>query len=184
MNVKMEQKTTTAKHAMQYGLLIGVISIFEFVIGYVLNIDPQTNKTFGLVMNLSNMIILPFVFIYIACNNYKNKINEGFISFGQCLKIGVTIGLIASLVYGVFYLVFTIIFPEFVPELIEKIMSITIKEKPSITEAELEATQSIMDKVMNPYITIPLSIVMNCFIFLIHSLIVGAIVRKDANQSF
>jgi hypothetical protein len=79
--------------------------------------------------------------------------------------------------------VFTLIFPEFVPELIEKIMSITIKERPSITKEELDMSLSIMQKMMNPYVTIPLSIVMNCFIYLIHSLIVGAIVKKDANQS-
>lgn len=180
----MEQKTTTAKHAMQYGILIGVISIFEFVIGYVLNIDPQTNKVYGILMNVANMIILPFLFIYIACNSYKNKINEGFISFGQCLKIGVTIALIASIVYGVFYIIFTLIFPEFVPELIDKIMSITIKENPSMSQEQLGMTKTIMDKMMNPYITVPLSIVMNCFIYLIHSLIVGAIVKKDANKSF
>lgn len=180
----MEQKTTTAKHAMQYGILIGVISIFEFVIGYVLNIDPQTNKVYGILMNVANMIILPFLFVYIACNSFKNKINEGFISFGQCLKIGVTIGLIGSIVYGVFYFVFTLIFPEFVPELIDKIMSITIKENPSMSQEQLGMTKTIMDKMFNPYITVPLSIVMNCFIYLIHSLIVGAIVKKDANKSF
>ena len=180
----METKTSTAKHAMQYGLLIGIISILEFVIGYVLNIDPQTNKSFGIIMNVANMIILPFIFVYIACTTYKNKINDGFISFGQCLKIGVTIRLIGSIVYGIFYIIFTLIFPEFVPELIDKIMSITIKERPSMTQAELEMTQSVMDKMMNPYITVPLSIVMNCFIYLIHSLLVGAIVKKDANQSY
>lgn len=180
----MENKTTIAKSATQYGLLLGVITIFEFVIGYILNIDPQTNKTFGIVMNIANLLILPFIFTYIACNHYKNKINEGFISFGQCLKTGVTIGLISSVVYGIFYFVFTLIFPEFVPELIEKIISITIKERPSITKEELDMSLSIMQKMMNPYVTIPLSIVMNCFIYLIHSLIVGAIVKKDANQSF
>jgi len=180
----MEKKTTVAKSAIQFGILFGAIMILEFIVGYVLNIDPQTNKTYGIVINLANFIVLPFAFIFIGYNHYKKNINNGFISFGECIKTGMAIAFIASFIYGVFYIVFNIFVPEFIPELVEKITRITIKEKPELTSEQLEMSISIMKKFMSPYITAPIAIVMNCFIALIHSLIIGAIVKKDLNQSF
>jgi uncharacterized protein YacL len=43
---------------------------------------------------------------------------------------------------------------------------------------------SFSKKFMNPAIAIPVSVVMYAFIGLIFSLIIGAIVKKDPNQSF
>ena len=100
----MENKTSTSKFALQYGVLFGVIMILEFVIGYILNIDPNTNPSFGVIISVLNYLILPAILIYIACNTYKIKFNNGFISFGQCLKIGVTICIIAGLLYGLLVL--------------------------------------------------------------------------------
>lgn len=178
----MEQKTSPSKSALQFGVLFGVIMILQLVISYILNIGAE-NKTYGLIISVLNYFVLPFIFIYLGCNNYKKNHNNGFIKFGECIKIGMSIALIASLIYGVFYFIFTLIFPEFVPDLMRKMSDITQKENPNLTAEQLEMSMSIMEKMMNPYITIPLAIVMNCFIALIHSLIIGAIVKKENPQS-
>lgn len=179
----MEQKTSLAKSVSHFGILFGAIMVLEFIIGYAFNIDPQTNKTYGVIINVLNYLILPFLFIYLASNHYKKNINNGFISFGQCIKVGLTVAFIASIVYGVFYIIFVLIFPEFIPELIEKIISITRQQNPNMSEEQMEMSISIIKKMMSPYITFPIVIVMNCFIALIHSLIVGAIVKKDPINS-
>lgn len=179
----MEQKMSPSKSAIQFGVLFGVIMILQLIISFILNIGAE-NKTFGLVISALNYFVLPFILIYLGCNNYKKNFNDGYITFGECIKIGMSIALIASLIYGIFYIIFNLIFPEFLPDLINKMRSITIKENPSLTSDQLEMSMSIMKKMMNPYITVPLAIVMNCFIALIHSLIIGAIVKKERPQSF
>lgn len=178
----MKEKTSPSKSALQFGVLFGVIMILQLVISYVLNIGAE-NKTYGIIISILNYLILPLLFIYLGCDNYKKNYNNGFIKFGECVKIGMSIALVASLIYGVFYILFNLIFPEFLPDLIRKMTSMTQKENPNLTSEQLEMSMSVMKKMMNPYITVPLAIVMNCFIALIHSSIIGAIIKRDRPQS-
>ena len=179
----MEQKTTIGKIILHYGALFGIVMVLEFVIGYVLNIDPQTNQTFGLIINLLNFLILPFLFCYLGANQFKTN-NHGFISLGETLKIAVGMGAIASLIYGLFFWLFSWIFPEFIPELMDKVRSVTLQQNPNLSNEQLEMSLQFMEKFMEPYILIPSTILINCFVALIHGLIVVLIVKKDQPHRF
>lgn len=166
------------KPALQFGVLFGVLMVLEFVIGYSMNIDPATNPTYGWVINILNYVVFPIAFISMGCSAYKTS-NSGFVTLGQCLKIGVVICVIAALVYSIFFAIFTMIFPEFIPELMEKMKSTMIAQNPDMPQNQMDTMISVSEKMMKPYILIPVSIVMYAFIGLIWSLIVGAIVKKD-----
>jgi hypothetical protein len=174
---------STTKPALQFGLLFGILMVLEFVIGYAMNIDPATNPAYGWIINILNYFIFPLVFILMGCNTFKNS-NGGFVTFGQCLKIGVIICVIAALVYSIFFAIFTMIFPEFIPELMEKMKSAMITQNPDMTEDQMDTMLGYTEKFMNPVIMIPFSILMYAFIGLIWSLIVGAIVKKERPVSF
>ncbi|WP_298393914.1 DUF4199 domain-containing protein [Flavobacterium sp.] len=180
----MNENKSAAKSGLNYGLLFGAIMILEFVIGYVMNIDPQTNPTYGTIINVSNFLILPFVFIYLGCNNYKTNINGGFVSFGECLKIGVTICVIAGLLSGIFMVVFNLILPEYMTEMYDKVGKMMVEKNPELTSEQIEMSISMIKKFSHPAILLPVTVLMYAFIGLIHSLIVGAIVKKDRNQGF
>jgi hypothetical protein len=180
----MENTASPAKSSLIYGLLFGVIMILEFVIGYVMNIDPQTNQGYGIAINVLNFLLLPSIFIYLGCTNYKTKLNSGFITFGECLKIGVTICVIAGLISALFSSVFGVIFPEYFEEMYRKVSRMMMEKNPQMTKEQLDMAISMMKKFSNPAIAIPASIAIYAFIGLIYSLIVGAIVKKDPNQSF
>jgi len=170
------------KPAMQFGVLFGVLMVLEFVIGYSMNIDPATNPAYGWAINILNYVLFPIVLISMGCSAYK-KGNGGFVTLGQCLKIGVVICVIAALVYSIFFAIFTMIFPEFIPEMMEKIQSAMIAQNPDMPQNQMDTMISMSEKMMKPYILIPFSIVMYAFIGLIWSLIVGAIVKKDRPMS-
>lgn len=180
----MENNTSPAKSSIIYGVLFAVIMILEFVIGYVMNIDPQTNKSYGLIINLLNFLILPILFIYLACNNYKTNLNSGFVTFGQCLKIGVSLCVIAGLIYSIFSSTFALIFPEYFEEMFKKARIVMLEKNPQLTAEQADMAMSISKKFLNPAIAIPATVVMFSFIGLIFSLIVGAFVKKEPNQSF
>lgn len=181
----MENQTTPAKHALKFGLFFGLIMGAEFIIGYIMNIDPQSNKSFGIAINILNYLILPFVFIFIACNSYKNKLNNGFITFGQCLKIGVLLAVIAALVYGVFYTVFYYAIPEYFDVMLDKMNKILKEQNAQMTDEQIDMAISMTKKFMSPVIAVPLTAAIFAFVGLLHSLVVGAIVKKDPiNQSF
>jgi hypothetical protein len=175
----MTETVSPGKSAMNFGVTFGIIMILQFVIMYVLDINPQESPAIGIIINVLNYLILPFTLIYLAANNYKTKINHGFISLGETIKVGLTVCAIASLMYGVFYLIFDFIFPEFKEELLIKIQEITVKQNPTLTSEQLKMSMKFVKTFMNPYIVVPFTIVMYCVIGLIHSLIVGVIVKKD-----
>jgi len=173
---------SVTKPALQFGILFGVLMILEFVVGYTMNIDPVSTPAYGTIINVLNYLVFPVLFIVMACNAYK-KANNGFIRFGQCLKIGVLLCVLAGLIYAIFFSIFTMIFPDFIPEMIEKVRSVTIQQKPDITEDQLEMSVSMMEKFMQPALMIPTTLAMFAFIGLIYSLIIGAIVKKDQPAS-
>jgi ethanolamine transporter EutH len=180
----MEQKISPSKSALPYGILFGIFMVLEFVILYVLNIDPITNPTVGIVVNVLNYLVLPVILIIIGCNNYKKKLNFGFISFGECLKIGVTICLIAGLIYALFSIVFNLIFPEFMDEILKKTRQVMVQKSPELTSEQLDMAMTMTKKFMSPALVVPVTVVMFSFIGLIYSLIIGAFVKNDKPQSF
>ena len=142
----MENKISPSKSGLVYGVLFGVIMILEFMIVYVIGMQYLTDTSTGLMINLANYLVLPIVFIYLGCNNYKNNINNGYISLVQSLKVGISIAFIAATVYALFSVIFNLIFPEFIDEMVVLSRNAMIKQKPSITAAELEMGLSMMKK--------------------------------------
>lgn len=181
----MKEITTPspAKAGLTLGLIFGLIMIFETIIGYAMDIDPVSYPSFGLVLNFLNYLILPITLIYLGCTNFR-KMNGGFATFGECLKVGVTICVIAGLVSAVFMVVFNAIFPEYVEELIRKTRSVMLSSESNMTEEQIEMAIGVTRKFMSPFIAIPSTIAIYAFIGLIYSLIIGAIVKRDRNQSF
>ena len=180
----MENTASPTKSGLQYGVLFGIIMIFEFVVSYVLDIDPIQNRSIGIVMNLFNFLIFPILFIYLGCSNYKNKLNSGFITFGECLKIGVSICTLAGLLYGLFSGAFGMIFPEFMDEVLRKTKGVMLSQNPDMPSEQVEMALSWTKKFMNPTIAIPFTVAMYAFLGLIYSLIIGAIMKKENPQSF
>ncbi len=179
----MDKTISPSKSALQFGFLFGALMILEFVLSYVLAIDPVKNKGYGITINLLNFLLFPISFILLGCNNYKNKLNGGFISFGECLKIGVTICFIAALLSAVFSAVFNMIFPEFMEDILRKTREV-MEQQPGMTADKLELAMSWTKKLMSPAISIPITLIMYAFFGLLYSLVIGAIVKKDQYQSF
>lgn len=179
----MEKNTSPAKSAIIYGVLFGVIMVLEFTIMYVIGMKSLVNTLFGTVVNIANYLVLPILFIYIACYNYKKNINNGFLSFGECLKIGVSVTFIAALIYAIFSVIFNLIFPEFVDEMVAITREGMLKSNPNITSEQIESGLAMMKKFTNPFIVFPVTLAMYSFIGLFYSLIIGLILRNDKPQS-
>ena len=86
----MENKVTPAKSGITLGVLFGLIMVLQFVITFIVGIEKLAGSSFGIIINMLNYLILPILFIYLGCTNYK-KLKNGFVSFSECLKIGVSI---------------------------------------------------------------------------------------------
>ena len=173
---------SSSKSAFQYGILFGAIMVLEFVIGYVLKIDPQTNKGYGIAINLLNFFALPILFITLGINDFK-KTNSGFISLGQSLKIGVLICVVAALIYGIFYSIFYYTFPEYFEEILRTTRRVILEKNSQMPAEQMEMALDMTKKFMAPLLAVPFTILMYAFIGLLYSLICGLIMRKEPNHS-
>jgi hypothetical protein len=179
----MKNTISPSKSAVQYGVIFGIIMIIELVISFSFNLGPS-NKMYGIIINLLNFVILPIILISVGCNNYKNKLNSGFISFGEALKLGVTICVIAALIYAIFSIIFNMIFPEFAEEILNRAKEEAIRQGEGKPKEQTQMALSMIETMMKPYVILPLTIVMYAFVGLIYSLIIGAIVKRDRTNSY
>lgn len=179
----MENSVSPAKSGLVYGVLFGVVMVLEFVIMYIIGMRSLVGTSAGVIVNIANYLVLPLLFIFLGCTNYKKNLNNGFISFGECLKTGVSITFIAALIYGIFNIIFNYIFPEFINEMISISKDEMLKQTPNISSKDMEVGIAMMKKFMNPLIVLPVTLAMYSFFGLIYSMIVGAIVKNDNPQS-
>ncbi|WP_337967158.1 DUF4199 domain-containing protein [uncultured Flavobacterium sp.] len=175
----MDKNISPAKSGTMFGVLFGVIMVLEFVIMYVIGMKSLVNSSAGVIVNIANYLVLPLLFIYLGCNHYKKDINNGFISFSESLKTGVSITVLAALIYAIFNVIFNYIFPDFINEMLEITRDGMLAKNPEMTAKELEVGLGMVKKFMNPLIVFPVTIAMYAFIGLVYSLIVGAIVKND-----
>ena len=179
----MEQKVSPAKAALSYGLVFGIIMFIELVIAYSLKLDAQSNPTIGVLMNLLNFLILPVLFIALACNHYKKNMNGGYISFGQSIKCGVSVTVLAGALFAILNALFYAILPEAKEQVLEQ-MKTAMAQQPNMSAEMLKQYMTGAEFMMRPYISIPVTIIIYAFTGLILSLIVGAIVKKDNPGAF
>ena len=145
----MDQNLSPAKSSMSLGFIFGVIMALQVVISYEVGLQALAETNFGLIINFLNYLILPILFIYLGCVKYKKQ-NLGFISFSQCLKVGVTTTFIAALVFGIFDILFKIIFPEYAAEILEFTRSEIMRKQPDLTSEKLEMQLSMARKFTQP----------------------------------
>lgn len=70
----------------------------------------------GMVIGYTSMV-LAFSLVFVGIRNYRNKYNNGLISFGKAFKVGIFIVLVASTVYVIAWL---INYYNFMPDFAEK----------------------------------------------------------------
>lgn len=93
----MEQnQPKTGKYALNFGVILGVISVVFSLMLYSLDMHYQGGFA---VMGVS--LVLTIIFIVIGMMQFK-KANDGFMSFGQALKIGVGISLVGAVIGVIF----------------------------------------------------------------------------------
>lgn len=174
----MEKKVSPAKAAISYGIVYGVILIIEFVASYTLGLNSKDNAMAGVLMGLLNYLILPVLFITLACNHYKNKVNGGYITFGECIKAGVSVGVISALLSSVATSILYLAMPEVKEGILEQTRT-SLAANPGMTSEALKQAMKMTEIFMEPYILIPITILVSAFFSLIFSLIIGAIVKKE-----
>src|SRR5687767_1803822 len=100
------------KNILIFGLISGLI-ITAMMVGATVSCYNNPDFKGNEVIGYAGMLIA-FAFIFVGIKNYRDKYNQGVISFGKAFKIGFYIALIASTLYVLAWLIeYYLFMPDF-----------------------------------------------------------------------
>jgi len=111
------------KNVIVFGLIAGVIASVLMVISMV-RCSSDANFEHSMLIGYASMVVA-FSFIFVGIKNYRDKYNNGLITFGKAFKTGLYISLIASTMYVITWLVDYYVF---IPDFMDKYVAHMLKE--------------------------------------------------------
>lgn len=166
----MEEKTSTARVALKYGVLGSVVIM---VYSTILNVS-------GLAQNkvLSSLsFVLMLVAIVLAMKDFKEK-NSGFMTYGE----GLGLGSLTSAVMGLLTSAFTMFYIQFIDNTLlaqglDKVRE--DMESRGMDDAQIDQAMELSQKFMSPGVVFVMGVFGYVVMGFIVSLIIAAIMRKE-----
>ena len=124
------------KNIIIYGLTAGIVVSFLmlFTVNNLSHCEGNIDFDTSMLIGYASMLIA-FSLVFVGIRNYRDKYNEGVISFGKAFKIGIMIVLIASTIYVVAWL---IDYFFFIPDFIEKYSAHMLDELKASGASQIE----------------------------------------------
>ncbi|MEW7289167.1 DUF4199 domain-containing protein [Aquimarina sp. 2304DJ70-9] len=103
-------KNTVLRYGVYSAITICVLALAGWFLGK--NLDYSIQEVIG----YTGMVV-SLLFVYFGIKHYRDKENDGMVSFGKALLIGVLISLIAALAFGILDVIYVkYINPDFMAE--------------------------------------------------------------------
>ncbi|HZV68604.1 MAG TPA: DUF4199 domain-containing protein [Saprospiraceae bacterium] len=124
------------KNIIIYGLIAGlIVSVLMLSsVNYLSHCEGNVDYGTSMIIGYASMLIA-FSLVFVGIRNYRDKYNEGVISFGKAFTTGIFIVLIASTVYVVAWL---IDYFFFIPDFMEKMSTHMLDELKSSGASQIE----------------------------------------------
>lgn len=168
-----ENQPKTGKFALTYGLILGGISIVFALMLYSVDMHYQGGMTVGLVSMA--LMITAIVFGMIQFR----KANNGFMSLGQAMKVGVGVALVGGIVGILFNLIMAnVIDPDMMNKAME-FQKVTLAETTKMTPDQIDAQIESVKKYSTPGFQVAFGLLFSIVLGLIFSLITGLILKKQ-----
>ncbi len=174
----MEQnQPKTGKYALNFGVILGVISVAFSLMLYSLDMHYQGGLA---VMGVS--LVLTIILIVIGMMQFK-KANNGFLSFGQALKIGVGISLVGAVI-GVLFNQVLINFID--PDTMTKAMDYQREQliaAGQLSVQQIDAQMEMGKSFSTPVMQIAFGLIGSLFFGFILSLVPAFILKKSKPEN-
>lgn len=162
------------KSFIKYGIIGSLLAFAWTLVGYVMGNETQEKLKW---LSMLVMIII-VVFCFRAVINEEKKANEGFISFGKAFGMAFKTGLVMALCSAVFtYLYFNFINPEYMEFAIQKAQE--QMQSQGLSDEQIDMSMKMQAKFMTPAMMTIVAFFSSVIIYVIVSLIMGAIMKKE-----
>ena len=169
--------------AFRYGIYAGLLILVLAAIHVFVLMPPNISWEMAEVVGYLTML-LSMIFVFIGIRYYRDHVNNGYLTFGQGLKLGALIVLVPALTFGLFDILYTqVLHPSFSDEYmayqVEKI-------KASVSANQLDQKLANLRKNMemfgNPFIEFLLMTVTVYVVGLIVTIISALALRRSRPQ--
>jgi len=169
----MEERKSVWKETLNYGLILGLITIVFSVLTYMLD---ATGKPWVILPSL----IISIVALYMLLRSYRDTFNHGYISYGKAVGAGVVISIYSAILGAIYiYILYGFIDPGLVDkQILEAEEKLIARGMP---EGSIDATLEMQAKFMKPWFMAVSSIFTAAFFGLILSLLVSLFIKKEGN---
>jgi len=166
----MEEKTSTARVALKYGVLASVvIMIYTTIINLA---GLSQNKILS-----SLSFVFMIVAIVLAMKNFREK-NSGYMSYGE----GLGLGTLVSAVMGLLSSAFAMFYMQFIDNTLLTQGMDQVREdmeRRGMDDSQIDQAMELSQKVMSPGVVFAIGVFGYVLMGLIISLIVAAIIRRE-----
>ena len=164
---------------LRYGLFATLTIIALSLMIWTL-VDVVDNTT-GEIIGYSSMVV-SLLFVYFGIKHYRDSENNGLVSFGKALLIGILISLLASIAFGLMDLIYvTFVNPDFMTDyydgMLEQLQTLPADEF-EIRKAELESEKEMFS---NPFMHFMIMSMMVFVIGSVISLISALVLQRKSN---
>lgn len=176
----MENQKSTPKQVMlNYGLMLGVISVILSVGIYAMGkIYDQ-----GWEIMLISFIIMA-VITFMGLKKFKEG-NSNLLSLGQALKIGLGIALVGAIISVAYNQIFiNFIEPDFMENMLKVGEQKMLEQNPNMTDEQLEMAKGMQEKMSSPLMGAAMGIIGSLFFGFIISLIEGLILKRSEEADY
>ena len=173
----MENQVNSKNTILTYGSYLGGASVLITLLKYASGMQYEQEMYSG----ITGMIVL-IAFIILGIKTFKKE-NNGIISFGKALKVGLGVTFIGTLIIIIYYVLFSMVIePNFMENTIE--MQKTVwADSFGMTQEQIENSVDATRK----YFYLSLFggvLIMNLFLGGLTSLIGGAIMKKTEEDDY
>jgi len=173
------QQPSIKKIALNFGVLLALLSIGLQVVSYVL--DAHIDRPWWL--SVLQMIISVDI-IVMGLNAFRSA-NSGYLTLPQALKTGVAISVIAGIIAVIFnYFFMNYIDPDFVQKTLDFTQEQMVKSNPNMTQKDIDMAMDMSAKFMSPLVMSAFALIGTLFFGFIISLIAGLIMKKNPPTQF
>lgn len=166
----MEERTSTARVALKYGVLTSVIIMVYTTIINVTGLSQNQILT-------SLTFVFMIVAIVLAMKDYREQ-NKGFMSYGE----GLGVGTLLSAVMGLLSSAFNMFYMQFIDSslLMQGMNKVREDmEKRGMDDSQIDQAMELSQRFMSPGIIFFMGVLVNILTGLVVSLIIAAILRRE-----
>ncbi|CAI8323741.1 MAG: Uncharacterised protein [Flavobacteriales bacterium] len=170
----MDSKGTIKTTVLNYGLIMGGLSIAFTLMLFLMDMHYQNSS----IQQWTGLLIMTGSIIF-GQLNFK-KINDGFISLGEGMKIGIGIVAIGSSI-GILYGLFQgyVLDPETMTKAMDYAINQAIDQNPELTDDMINAIEGAFEFFSNPFLSSAIGITVSLFFGSLISLLTGLAVKKN-----